>query len=143
MATQLAWTDSTGAATLTNGKPAPADRFSAWRNWPSSADSAAVRDVAVGTGLTFRWRFRHEHLASFELRMIPMASLNLLERLKDHLEGGGQVTVTVDDAAAHVHTCVLAPGADVEYEQADPKFQEYTLRLTLRNTADAALLASY
>lgn len=143
MSTSIAWTDSAGSATLTNGKPGPAARFSAWRNWSPTEDNLSQSEVGVGTGDTFVWSFREDHLASFELRAIPMASLALLQRLKRHLETGGQATVTVGDADEHEYVCKIAPRTKVEYGQSDPQRQEYTLSLTLRNTANLPLLASY
>jgi hypothetical protein len=140
MASSIAWTDDTGSETLTNGKPTPADRFAAWKHWRPPVGPV---DVAVGTGRIFHWSFREEHLASFELRHIPMASLAKLERLKIHLETGGEVTLTTGDAGSHTFTCVLAPGTTVEYDQADPQLLLYTLQLTLKNTAAGPLLCSW
>jgi hypothetical protein len=103
----------------------------------------AVTEVGLGTGDVFAWGYREDHLASFELRAIPMASLALLQRLKRHLETGGQVTLTVGDTDEHEYICKIAPRTKVEYGQSDPQRQEYTLALTLRNSANLPLLASY
>jgi hypothetical protein len=140
MASQIDFTDATGAATLTNGKEAPFDRFAGWRSWKKGIGPS---DVAAGTGRTFHWNFRNDQLAFFELPMIPMDSLDVVERLQYHLETGGEVTVTVGDEAEHVYVCVIAPGTEVEYEQTDAQELEYTLRLTLKNTAAAPLLCSW
>jgi hypothetical protein len=140
MASSLAWTDDTGSVTLTNSRPTPADRFAAWKHWRPPIGPV---EVAAGTGQSYHWPYREEHLASFELRHIPMASLALLERLKYHLETGGEVTVTVGDPAAHIYVCIIAPGTMVEYDQADPQLLLYTLQLSLKNTAALPLLCSW
>lgn len=140
MASSIAWTDAIGSATLTNTRPTPADRFAAWKHWQAPIGPV---EVAAGTGRSFHWSFREEHLASFELRHIPMASLALLERLRYHLETGGEITITAGDPGAHIFVCVIAPGTKVDYDQADPQLLLYTLQLTVKNTAALPLLCSW
>lgn len=128
------------AATLTNGKPAPADRFAGWRPWPVVV---GPRHTTLATGALHVYRHRTDSIASLALRRIPQASLDIVWRLMAHLDAAGVVTVTTNDAGARVYTnCCLAPDARAELAGPD-KFQEYELRLTLLNLDGTALLAVY
>jgi hypothetical protein len=141
MSTSIAFTDGTGAATLTNGKPVPGDRFA---SWTPNTDPIGPMDAALGTGITFHWNFRTDYLASFELQHIPNGSLAIAQRLKAWLEKGNTATVNTGDAFASSYTVRIAPGARIELEMmGDRRLLEYTLRLTVKNTAAAPLLCVY
>jgi hypothetical protein len=128
------------AATLTNGKPAPLDRFA---NWTPDVDPIGPRDTALGTGIDFHWNFRTDYLASLELPYISPADHAVALRLKKHLETGGTATLTTGDGASNVYTVRIAPGTRVQLEYADRAMVEYTLKLTVKNTAAAPLVCLY
>ena len=141
MATSISWTDAIGAASLTNGKPVPGDRFS---NWTPRNTPIGDAQNALGTGARFMFAFRTDYTASFELRGIPTTDQSLALRLIAHLEGGGSCSVATGDGAARTYgTCTLAPGARPELTMSDPVFIEYTLALELLNSAAAAMLCIY
>jgi hypothetical protein len=135
----IAFTDGTGAATLTNGKPVPADRF---RNWTPDTDTTGPKEEGSGTGDLFVWSFRDNYLVTFDLECIPASSITTLMRLKRWLIGGGAITVNTGDAASRSYTCKMPKGQPPQITY-DPEFKEYTLKLTLRNTAAADLVCEY
>lgn len=139
MATSITFTDGTGTATLTNGKPAPTDRF---RGWTPDTAIIGPSEEASGTGDLFTWAFRTDYLVTFQLEAIPAASLTTLMRLKRWLLSGGAVTVNTGDVASRSYTCKMPKGKPPEITY-DPEFKEYTVRLTLRNTAAADLVCVY
>lgn len=140
MATSIAFTDGTGAATLTNGKPAPASRFA---NWTPDVMSVGDREVTLADGITHEVRLRTDYLASFELPLIPAATLDIALRLKLWLLAGNTCTVNTGDTSTRNYTARLAPGTVPEIVFANPHRLWYTLRLTVKNTSAAAMLCTY
>lgn len=136
----IAFTDATGAATLTNGAPAPLDRFS---GWTPDLDDIGPTDAALGTGLTFHWSHRVDYLASLELPLLQVSTLAVALRLKRHLLTGGACTVTTGDSASNVYTCRLAPGSVPEIEYRDRQLVEYAFKVKLKNAAQAPLICLY
>ena len=137
----LAWTDGGGAATLTNGKPAPADRFSGWT--PASPVVKAEAE-SLATGQPYPFVFRTDYAVTFSLDKIPQGSQATVLRLIRWLEAGGVVTVNTGDASASSYaSCYLPKGARPSFALADTRMLEYTLTLTLLNTAGADMLAIY
>jgi hypothetical protein len=138
----IGWTDSTGAATLTNlYATGPASRFA---NWTPDTAIVAQSANAMADGALHVFEFRADYLVSFELRDIPEASHALMMRLSRHLQRGGSVTVTTGDAASHVYTCTLAPGAErPRPEMTDERDRFYRLSFTLLNTVQADMELSY
>lgn len=133
----LQFTDTVGAATLDNGlrtvAGGVASRFSSWtpRNIPVGA-----RETALGTGQLYLFRFRTDYSASFSIEHIPMASLDIVARLIEHLSRGGTCAVyTEDNASRSYTTCGLAPGTDITVQPEDRSEQWYRLDLTLINLA--------
>jgi hypothetical protein len=121
------------SATLTNGKPSPADRFSSWN--PSSIIYGAEEE-ALGTGQLYTFSFRNDYLVTFELRAIPQSQMSVMLRLQRHLKSGGTVTVNTGDAASRSYaTCCLQKGADCAPKLSDPQNIEYTQTFALRNVA--------
>lgn len=139
MSTSIAFNDGS-AATLTNGKNAPGDRFA---NWVPLPETSASRVVCLGTGLHAEWRFRTDYGASFQLDYIPDTSLDIVDRLVRWLLSGGTCTVTTGDASAHVYTCTLFPEFMPTLAQQDRQLNEFTLTLKLRNSSAAAMLCIY
>lgn len=128
----ISWTDGTGAATLTNGLPAPASRF---RGWTPAPEVVGDLDEALGTGTLYAFTFRSDYQARFRLERIPNASQALLERLLRHLKGAGTVSVTTDDAASRTYaTCQMVKDAPPELAF-DARTRTWALTLTLRNVA--------
>lgn len=131
----LVFTDDIGSVTLTNGKPAPADRFSNWVPTSASVGDAAERE---GDGAIVMLVVREDWGATFELRKIPVTQVDLADRLSRHLKRGGTCTVNTGDSASRSYaTCGLASGAKPSITQADARNQEYTLALALVNLASS------
>lgn len=141
MSSSITWTDGGGAATLTNGKPVPADRFNGWT--PQSPVVKAEAD-SLGTGQPYPFVFRIDYAATFTLDKIPNTSQATVLRLIRHLEGGGVITINTGDTANRTYTsCYLPKGAHPSFTLADRKTLEYSLSLTVVNTAAADLLCVY
>lgn len=142
MATSIAFTDGVGAATLTNGVPAPGDRF---RGWKPRRTPVGASETALGTGRRFMFAFRRDYSAAFSLDEIPMASLSTVLRLIDHLESGGTCTVnTGDNASRSYATCGLAEGSTPELSQQDASNLTYSLSLMLVNLgAESDMICDY
>jgi hypothetical protein len=140
MASSLAFTDDLGAATLTNGYPAPGDRFAAWT--PKSP-LKAVEAETLADGTVHVFEFHAKYLATFELRYIPQDQWRLAMRLIRHLNRGGEVTVNTGDAEDNVYTCQKQMGTEPELGPPDPVTLRRTLKLTLRNTEQADLLCTW
>src|SRR5688572_642507 len=137
MATSISFTDATGAATLTNGKNYPGDRFA---NWNPRSVPFGDSGWALGTADLFVFEYREDHSVTFDLVVIPYNSLDILLRLQNHLESGGTVQVTTGDTLGSTYpTCGLAPETEVTFELSDKTTLEYTLSLTLLNVASPRL----
>ena len=136
----LAFTDSTGAATLNNGRTAPANRFKDW-----TPDAEPIHDIAIppSTGLIQRWLYRTDYFASFEVDKLPTSMLSVAVRLKLHLLGGGSVTVETGDSSDTAYTCTLRPGTVPEIVFSDPARLRYSMRLSLKNSSAAAMTCTY
>ena len=137
MATQIDFTDATGAATLTNSKQTPADRFANWTPFVLSIGDSAARQ---SDGALTMFRTRTDYGAAFELRMIPSSGANskltIAMRLIAHLMNGGTCAVTTGDAASSAYaTCGLTPGTTPQLVMSDKRAIEYTLSLSLLNVA--------
>jgi hypothetical protein len=137
----ITFTDDIGAATLNNGKPAGANRFSNWVPNSVPVGDAAERD---SDGALIMMQIRDDWGATFELRGIRAAvvagvsMLDVADRLRRHLRRGGQCAVHCEDAADHVYaTCGLAPGTTPTLAQTDRRTLEHALSLALINLAGA------
>lgn len=138
----IAWTDSEGAAVLSNDVPSVGGRFKAWT---SRRRPVGPRETALGTGRLFRFAFRYERIASFTLDEIPTASQALMDRLIEWLEDGGTVQINTGDNASRVYTAVgLAEGTDIDKQQQSGADLTYRLSLTVVNLAnDDDLICDY
>lgn len=142
----ITFTDSTGAATLRNGMPAPADRFAAWTPLPEPIGDTAV---LAGSGETVMFRRRLQQGATFELRKITarevsgVRPLAIAARLRAHLMAGGRCTVYCEDLDAHVYECGMAPGQIPQLRQSNATPVEFTLSLGLINLGDTAMMECY
>ena len=140
MSAGITFTDGTGAATLSNGLAAPADRFS---NWVPGVDPVGVHKPTLADGITHEFTFRTDYTVSLDLTKIPASSQSVMLRLKLHLLAGNTVTVTTADTASHSYTARLAPGTVPEIIFSEPARLRYTFRVTLKNTSAAAMLCTY
>ena len=139
MATTITFVDGIGAATLSNGKPSPADRFS---NWVPSTEPIGASKVVQATGATVMFTYRTDYLASFELAHIPVETtggvrpVDIAVRLIAWLHAGNTCAVNTGDAESSSYaTCGIAPGTKAKLALTDRKNLEYTLTLSLVNLA--------
>jgi hypothetical protein len=141
MSTSIGWTDSGGATTLGNSKPAPGDRFTAWN---PEGGPVGPRVHALADGAPYTYVYRTEYRVSFILVGIPNDDMGKMLRLQRWLRAGGSVTLTTGDASSRTYTATLAPEGDVTIERSDPTHIEYTMTFTkLRNAAAADMLCLY
>lgn len=132
----IAFTDSTGAATITSLAP----RF---RSWSPDIRTIGPREPSFATGILSRFGHRTDYIATFEATNIAHSEQSKLVRLKDHLLGGGSCTVTTGDLTSNVYTCYQDPeGADPSWSL-DGRNLEFTLALAVKNSAAAALECIY
>lgn len=137
--TSITFTDSIGAATLKNGKPFPANRFSNWNPMTRPyGDTKHRQSDMVPTHFNLGTMYG----ASFELRMIPERTtdtvryVDIADRLIVHLLKGGSCTVnTGDDDTSSYSTCYLMPGSEPSLALADSNQLEHTLTLAVFNTS--------
>lgn len=135
MATSISFTDDEGAATLTNGKSYPGDRFDAWTPFPVFNGEAA-HELGSKRRHSFKFGSGSIYGARFQLSKIPAASTEIAQRLVEHLLDGGTCTVATGDSANRTYTtCSLAEGTEPALEPSDRTEREYTLSLALINTA--------
>lgn len=145
--TSITFTDGIGAATLTNGKPYPANRFSNWNPFSMPYGDRVTRQ-SDRTPTMFRLGSLYG--ASFELRMIPQRTsggvrlVTIADRLRYHLLNGGSCTVNTGDTDTAIYTgCYVAPGVDPQLSMADPNQLEHTLTLSLINPAGTRMVCHY
>jgi len=145
MATSIVWTDEFGSVELTNGMPAPGDRFSGWKPLvPDKGTGARVVATALGTGITYAWNHRRNFGASFTLGYIPNTDQDVCARLKDHLEGGGSIVLHTGDAEGNTYDCHIWPGTEVSIGGPDKQDKRYTVTLSVLNdTASEIMVCRY
>lgn len=140
MAASITFTDGTGAATLMNDYPAPADRFSGWTPMTRPVGDAVTR---LGDGALVMFVERTDYGASFSLEGIPVKAssggTNLVavaDRLVAWLLQGGTCSVTTNDSLGSTYaTCGLWPGSTPTLQLSDKRNLLYTLSLQLVNRA--------
>jgi hypothetical protein len=134
VATSIVFTDATGAATLTNGKNGPGQRFTGWAPRPRLVGPAHHER---GSGTRHAFEFRMDDDAAFSLDGIPAASMDTMLRLCKWLERGGTVTVNTGDLSSRQYLEVgLAEGAEVPYpEMTDRGSIEYRMDFVLSSRA--------
>lgn len=139
--THIAFADAEGVACLSNGKPAPADRFGVWE---PDIEIVGPRKASLKTGTTQAVAFRTDYTVRFELAHIPAETLPIVVRLKRHLHSGGSCTVVTGDSAGRVHTCKGHPGrVPVTQVGYDRRFMEYVYSFELKNAAAAIMECLY
>ena len=131
----IVFDDGSGATTITSLVP----RF---QNWIPDTTPIGPNETALGTGQTFQWAYRTDYSATFDMGVIPPASLPDLQRLKVWLLTGGTITINTADLSAHSYTVTLKPGSIPSWKL-DQKLLEYTLSLGVLNSAAAPLTCQY
>lgn len=136
MSTTIAFTDGTGAVTLTNNKPTPGDRFASWEPFVDEIGAFAHR---LGSGVRDSFVFRTDYGAKFELRNIPASKHGDCVRLLKWLQDGGAVAVNTGDASSHSYaTCGIRPDSKPGLTYApDGAVPQWSLALELINVADS------
>jgi hypothetical protein len=137
MPATITFTDTIGAASLSNSKTSPADRFS---NWTPDSMPVGTGAAAQSNGVTTFMRFRDDYGATFDLEHIPSTGassmLSIADRLRRHLLMGGTCAVNTGDVASSAYaTCALKPGTTPTLKLSDRQLLEYTLTLHLINVA--------
>lgn len=112
-------------------------------NWTPYTTQIGPSEVAVGTGLTYRWNHRIDYMASFEFPNITTGQVGNALNLITHLEGGNTVKVITNDASSSIYTCYMQPGRSPDLSYTDRVNKEYTLTLYLKNASSAHMLAYY
>ncbi len=130
MASSIAFNDGV-AATLSNGRTPPFDRF--WGVRPVSM-AVADTDTILGTQRTVAFEFARVRGIYLEVRNIPNTSQDICDRLKLHLETGGAATLNTGDGSHGPFTVALFPGTQVEVAEMDEVKMELAVRVTLMNT---------
>jgi len=129
----IEWTDEIGAARLTC--------FAyALQNWTPDQWESGDSQTAVGSGRTYFFSYRTDHVAYFEFPNIANTETKLAMRLKSWLSRGGECTISTKDSEDHVYVVCLAPmdssaqtGALPALTFTDSTELEYTLAMTVKN----------
>lgn len=145
--TSISFTDSIGAATLTNGKPFPANRFDNWTPITRPYGDLVHRQSDM-TPSSFR--LGTVYGCSFELSKIPQRTtdtfryVTIADRLIAHLLNAGSCTVNTGDSdTASYSSLYLMPGLQPSLTLVDPNQLEYTLSLALFSPAGTRLVCHY
>ena len=129
----IGWTDSVGAATLTNAWPAAVKRFNSWRALPSANDEEAE----ALTGVHYFWEFAPCYDATFVLDDVANADQAKVMRLVRHAGGGGFFSVTTNDLGARVYAeCQCVGRENAPRAEQDPV--ELTWRVTFPRVRNVA-----
>jgi hypothetical protein len=139
VASSLEFNDGT-PATLTNGYPAPGDRFAGWM---MDSPLKGVEAEALADGTLHVFEFHAKYIASLELRHIPQDQVAVALRLIRHLNRGGEVTVNTGDVDDNSYVVQKLAGSSPELGKPDPQTLRRTLKLTVRNTEEADMLCEY
>lgn len=129
----VAWTDEIGSASLSNGKPGPARRFTGY-----VADIDRVRDTraALGTGQSHEFVYRKDYTAKLVIDKIPVSSKLLMLRFKDYAMQGCEFYLHTEDAADRVHVVRVRPGTEIEFAQDDAAMLEERLTMQVISAED-------
>ena len=128
----ISWTDSTGAASLTNDWPAAVKRFSGWAALP---DLKGERAEAL-TGVGYVYAFAQTYDATFALADIANADQALVMRLIRHCANGGTFALATNDTAARSYPTVQCVGDTLPRAEQDPL--ELRWRLTFPRVRNVA-----
>jgi hypothetical protein len=134
----ITFTDALGAATLRPNVPAGA-LAGRLRGWTPLTGVVGDSAVALGTGLTFTFKYRTDYPASFTLPAISAhfdaslgaVPLEIADRLVAYLTAGGLCTLVTEDNAGSTYVVAIAPGTRPALRMSDPRLLEYELALTV------------
>jgi hypothetical protein len=133
VAAGFAFTDSVGAATLTNSLAAPADRFAEWV--PVPRIQGAYAEAIPGALHAFV--FAQLYDVRVTLDKIPDASQDTVARFVRHLMNAGTVSITTGDAGARTYgKCQMVKGETPELAF-DGELMEWAVTVTLRDVSAA------
>ncbi len=137
----IEWEDSEGTGVLTPSYPAgPARRF---QGWTPDVKPIGPHKVALGTGIRDQFAFRRDYLASFAVPGLAPSQLALYLRFRVYALSGCPFFVVCEDTDTSIYECRLAPDTEPELAMSDSAMLEYTMRLTVKNTAAEPLLCNY
>jgi hypothetical protein len=131
----IEWTDAVGLARLTCLVPVLS-------GWTPDVDPIGPAAVALGSGTTYRFRFRTDYPVRFVFPYLTPLQITEVLRLKSWLMDGNSVTLFTGDLAARIYTVKLRPDTTPEITQ-DPENLEFSLALEVINTTGLPLLASW
>ncbi len=133
MASEILFEDDDGPVVLTNGLPAPGDRFSGWQ---PLTDPVGPIHHALGTQIPYKWVHAEKEGAKFALENIPPTLQRDCLRLCRWLKKGGLVQVYTGDSESNTYlNCYVWPGSTPELSPVNRDLK-HTLTLALLN-ADA------
>ena len=139
--------DDGASATLTNGKPYPANRFDNWTTSPIFRGTRAHRQSDLTPTAFSTARLSS---CSFQLSKIPSRTtsalryLTIADRLIAHLLNAGSCTVNTGDTDTNSYSGLyLVPGFEPQITLSDANQLEYTLTLALFSPAGARLICNY
>lgn len=127
----IAFTDTTGAAVLSNGRTGVFSRF--WGVRPVS-QSVGPKDTILGTQRVVAFEFARVRGVYLEIRRIPNSAADVCDRFKLHMETGGSATLNTGDGTHGPYTVSLMPGTEVEVAEMDERKMELVVRVTMMNT---------
>ncbi len=131
MASEILFEDDDGPVVLTNGCPAPGDRF---RGWQPLTDPVGPLHHALGSQIPYKYTHAEREGAKFALAYIPGSSVRDCLRLIRWLKKGGVVQVYTGDSESNIYlNCYLYPGTTPELSPPDKADLKHTLTLSLLN----------
>lgn len=139
----VTWTDLVGGPVSLSpnvGGITAASRFNGWLSFPALFGPMHYR---LGSGAPMREVHRVEYRASFVIPRVSPTDLVLAQRLVEHLERGGSITVNTTDVAARSYTCTLCDGGQASISGPDPLELWYEVALTVRSTGATRMECVY
>jgi hypothetical protein len=129
----LEWTDGDGSATLTNGKPKPARRFTSW-----TPDVVRIVDrrTALGTGKFYEFLYRQDYTAKFRIDHIPASQQATFLRFKEFAMQGCAFYVKTEDIEERAHLCRVRPDTDITFELSNSQTLEYSLSMEVMSATE-------
>lgn len=130
--------DDGTARTLQSDWPDQGSRF---RNFRPDTRPIGQTGTQLSNGALHMFRTRIQYGCHFEIHGLGMggsagSALDIANKLKAHLMGGGQCAVYTEDALGSTYaTCGLMPGTEPEITPTNSRAIEYAMRLSLINLA--------
>lgn len=128
----------------------PIDIACRFRNWRPDTTPQGATAIALADETIYMFRTSIRYGCHFEIHGLLMgtnastSSLNIANKLKAHLLGGGACQVITEDAnGASYASCGLMPGTVPEIFQTNARALEYALRLAVINRSAAEMVCNY